>query len=190
MKKLKLMFFVAPFFILSCASPYLKNYEPVLTFLETQKLDKHKFYILQRDKISNTQPLRIFNGNEGFDHVTPLKDTHDLFNLKHWKKLYNTYANDTVKRYWRKEDFIEYNFTLEDSKLLFSAAYDKKYPDGFLHDEIIWLSEPMYYWNKKYILFSFNKGYLFGGTYTQVIIMKKEKKKWVIVEIFGDYIYH
>ncbi len=75
MKKLKLTFFVAPFYFLSCASPYLKNYEPVLTFLETQKLDKHKFYILQRDKISNTQPLRIFNGNEGFDHVTPLKYT-------------------------------------------------------------------------------------------------------------------
>lgn len=190
MKQLRKIVFVVSFFMLSCASPYLKNYEPIKVFLESEKIDKNKFYILQRDKISNIQPLRIFNGDEGPNHTLPIEETHQLFNSKHWKKIYKTYAHDTVKRYWRKEDFPEYNFVLENRKLLFSDAYYDKYPKGFGRDEVIYFSEPLYYWNKKYILFSYYKGYLYGGSSTQVVIMKKEKKKWVIVKALGDYIFN
>jgi hypothetical protein len=191
MKKLKKILFIAPLFMLSCASPYLKNYEPILTFLETQKLDKHKIYILQKDKTSNTEPLRLFNGNDGLDHYSSKNLTHDTFHSKHWKKMYNTYANDTIIKYWRKEDFKEYNFTLESSKILYSKAYYENYLNNPESDyEIIKLSEPLYYWNKKYLLFSYDIGYLYSGSNTKVIILKKEKNKYVFYGYLGDYIYN
>jgi hypothetical protein len=190
MKQLKKIWILVPFFIFSCArSPYIKNYEPIKVFLESSKMDKNKFYILQRDKISNIEPLRIFNGDIGPNHTLPIEKAHELFNSKHWKKLYKTYAHDTVKKYWRKEDFPEYNFALENSKLLFSSAYYDKYPNGFGHDELIFLSEPLYYWKKKYIIFSYHKGYLYGGSSTQLVIMKKEKNKWVFFGVLRDYIF-
>jgi hypothetical protein len=83
MKNLNRILFVIPFILFSCASPYLKNYEPILTFLETQKLDKHKNYVLQMDKKSNTEPLRLFNGTDGLAHYFPKKTTHDTFHSKH-----------------------------------------------------------------------------------------------------------
>jgi hypothetical protein len=83
MKNLNRILFVIPFILFSCASPYLKNYDPILTFLETEKLDKHKNYVLQMDKKSNTEPLRLFNGTDGLAHYFPKKTTHDTFHSKH-----------------------------------------------------------------------------------------------------------
>jgi hypothetical protein len=66
------------------------------------------------DKKSNTEPTS-FNGSDSLAHYFK-KLTHDTFHSKHWKTMYKTYSNDTIIKYWRKEDFKEYNFTLESSK--------------------------------------------------------------------------
>ena len=191
MKNLNRILFVIPFILFSCASPYLKNYDPILTFLETEKLDKHKNYVLQMDKKSNTEPLRLFNGSDSLAHYLPKKLTHDTFHSKHWKTMCKTYSNDTIIKYWRKEDFKEYNFTLESSKILYSKVYYENYlnnPENA--DKIIKVSEPLYYWNKKYLLFSYDIGYLYSGSNSKVIIMKKEKNKYVFYGSLGDYIYN
>lgn len=190
MKKIKKTILLIPFILFSCASPYLKNYEPIKIFLDTEKIDRNKIHILQEEKISNIQTLRIFNDGAGSDYAGPIDGTDDLFSAKHWRKLYAKYANDTIKKYWRKKDFIEYNFTLENRKLLFSEAYYKKYPDEFLHNEIIWLSEPLYYWNNNYVLFSYQKDYIYGSSYSRVVIMKKQKKRWIVVSTRVEYILH
>jgi hypothetical protein len=191
MKKLKQTIFIFPFILFSCASPYLKNYEPILNFFETQKLDKHKNYVLQKDKKSNTEPLRIFNGSNGLVHYLPENQTHGIFNSKHWKKIYTTYGNDIIIKYWKKEDFKEYNFTLEKSKILYSKVYYENYlnnPEKAY--EVIKLSEPLYYRNKKYILFSYDIGYLYNGSNSKVIIMKKEKNKYVFYGYLSDYVHN
>jgi hypothetical protein len=168
----------------------MHNYEPIKAFLETEKVDKNKFLFLQRDKISNIQTLRVFNGAEGPDYNGPLDGTDDLFNSKQWKKVYKKYAEDTIIKYWKKEDFDEYNFTLENSKLIFSEAFDKKHPADFLNIDIIFLTEPLYYYNKKYVLFYYDKDFRYGSNYPRVIVMKKENKKWVVVRTIVEYIYH
>lgn len=105
--------------------------------------------------------------------------------------MYKTYSNDTIIKYWRKEDFKEYNFTLESSKILYSKVYYENYLNNPESDyEIIKLSEPLYYWNKKYLLFSYDIGYLYSGSNTKVIIMEKEKNKYVFYGSLGDYIYN
>ena len=194
MKHFKKALILIPFFILSCASPslYLKDYEPINVFLETQKIDKNKKHILQVDKAPNKRALRIFNGEEGAEHIVdptdPIDYTDGLFVEKHWKKIYGQYAQDTIKKYWKKEDFPEYDFILEDGKGLFKYDFMVRYIGTGLEDAIL-ISEPMYYMNKKYIMFYYSKAYSTGGVKSSTVIMKKEKEKWVIVRVIRDNVY-
>jgi hypothetical protein len=194
MKQLKKTFVIIPFFILSCASgQYLKSYEPINVFLETQKIDKDKKYIMQSDKAQNTQALRIFNGSEGADHIIdptdPIDYTNGLFVEKYWNKIYNEYAQDTLKRYWKNEDFPQYNFVLEKGTgLTLKESFLKKYINSGINEMII-ISEPMYYMNKKFIMFYYEKLYFESSGSSQVVIMKKEANKWIVVQIISDYIY-
>lgn len=187
MKKLRRIVFVIPFFMLSCAAPYLKNYEPINVFFKSEKLDSNKRFIL-KIKESNSQTLRIFNRGEGSEHIISKSDidySSKLFVLKHWKRIYNKYAQDSIKKYWKKEDFPEYEFIEEDRRMLFSNVFLEKHPD--IH-EIIILSEPIYYWNNKYIMFYYSvDDYLNSSTVPIVVVMKKEKQKWIVVEKIGDY---
>lgn len=193
MKQLKLTFVIIPFFLLSCASAqYVENYKPINIFLKTQKLDKK--YILQADKAANKEALRLFNRGEGVEHIidsnNPTDYTDGLFVEKHWKKMYEEYAYDTIKKYWKKEDFPEYNFFLEKGTGL-ALKYDIgiKYRNSGVEDVVI-ISEPMYYMDKKYIMFYFDIVSFFGSLKPQVVIMKKEKENWVIVRVMGDYIFY
>lgn len=195
MKHLKKSLLIIPFFMMSCAnSQYLKNYEPINAFLELQKIDKNKKYILQSDKETNKQALRIFNGGEGLEHIIDPSDptdyTEGLFIEKYWKKIYNKYAQDTLKRYWVKEDFPQYNFILEKGTgLILKQDFLIKHMDSRVKQVII-ISEPMYYMDKKYIMFYYGKIHFDSSGSSQVVIMKKENDKWVIVKIIGDYIYY
>ncbi len=178
----------------SCSSTINVNTnEPINVFLETQKINKNKKIILQKDKISNSEALRIFNGGEGIEHVLDPIDKIDytggLFEKKHWEKMYKTYINDTIPKYWKKEDFPQYNFILENKKGLFNEAFYNRYLDSGINN-IIQISEPMYYMNKKYIIFFYNLGYFDSSVQLQVVVMTKEKDNWVVVRIIGDYVYY
>ena len=193
MKYLKKIIVIISLFLYSCASsPYLKTYEPINVFLETQKLDKNRKYILQSNKEENIQALRIFNGGEGIVHeldpIDSIDYTDGLYVKKHWEKMYKKYLNDTIKKHWKKEDFPNFNFALEKGTGLVDNYILTKYMNTGIH-EIIIISEPIYYMNKKYIMFYFNKVYFEGSSSSKVVIMKKDKGSWVIVRVMGDYIF-
>lgn len=194
MKNLKKILIIIPLFALSCASAqYIENYEPINVFLETQKLEKGREYILQREKVNNLPPLRLFNGGEGAEHIIDPIDridpTDGLFVAKHWKKMYNQYAKDSIPKYWKKEDFPAYNFILEDKKGLMGYDFMNRYLNTRT-ETIIKISEPMYYMDKKYIMFYYNIATFSGSVNPEVVIMKKENGKWIIVREIGDYIYY
>ncbi|KUJ60271.1 hypothetical protein AR687_19195 [Flavobacteriaceae bacterium CRH] len=186
----KIILILFLFFFLSCASPYLKSYEPVNTFLELENVSSKKNYIL-RVKESNNQTLRIFNRGEGSKHkVYPNKTdyTSELFNEKHWRKLYLKYANDTIKKYWKNEDFPKYRFVEGKREQLFTYTFSKKYPDLKDVENVVVLSEPIYYYNKRYVMFFYHiDDYLFSGNPQIVVVMKREGNKWILVEKIGDY---
>jgi hypothetical protein len=187
MKKINLTVLLVPFFLFSCASPKLISYEPIKVFLESEKVDKKKLQVVVKEKQSYKQALRIFNYNEGLytSEDFERKYHHDLFNEKHWRKMYLRYASDSQVKYWKKEDFSEYNFVFENHKQIFKLAFLEKYS---VNMNVLILSEPMLYWNNKYVIFYYN--YLYGDSSgkRQVVIMKKVKKKWIIVKIVRDYI--
>lgn len=103
--------------------------------------------------------------------------------------MYNTYVNDTISKLWKKEDFSGYNFILENKKGLLTESFYNRYLDSRINN-IIQISEPMYYMNKKYIIFYYNNASFVGDTNPQAVIIAKEKDKWVVVRIIGDYIYY
>lgn len=195
MKLLNKLFVIITFFTLSCANAqYLESYEPINVFLETQKINKSKKRILQANKALNKQALRIFNGGLGADHIVdpknPIDYTDGLFVEQHWKKMYEEYAQDTIKRYWKKEDFPEYNFILEDGAGSFKHDFMIKYINTGLQYEAIVISEPMYYMNRKYIMFYYAEVFATGGGNYSTVIMKKENEKWIVVRVIGDYIFY
>lgn len=195
MKRIKKIVLLIPFIILSCnSSKYLASYEPINVFLETQKIDKSKVHILQSDKEENRQALRIFNGGEGaeryIDSTDPTDYTDGLYVKKHWKKLYKQYVNDTLKRQWKKEDFPNYNFILEKGTgLMLTRIVIDKYAGTGIR-EWFTISEPMYYFNRKYILFLFETKHSARSRSTNLVIMKKEKNQWQVVRVMRDYIYN
>ena len=194
MTQLKKIFIIIPFFIFSCTSvKYIEDYEPINVFLETQKIDKNKKHILQVDKAPNKQALRIFISGEGteriLDPTNPIDYTDGLFIEKHWKKMYKQYAQDTIKKYWKKEDFPEYDFILEDGKGLFNYDFEMRHLGARFQEATI-ISEPMYYMNRKYIMLYYSKAYSTGGSRSYTVIMKKEKENWYIVRVIGDYIFN
>ena len=192
MRQLKTVAVILAFLMMSCAgSPYIKNYEPVNAFLETKKIDRTRKYILQADKEPNLLGLRIFNGGEGLEHIVEDIDyTDGLFAKKHWEKMYKRYAYDTIKRYWKEEDFPGYNLILEKGRgLIMKGAFLDKYVNN-LNYKILIISEPMYYRNRKYIIFYFNIVDFGNSDQPQVVIMKKEKGKWIVVKEIGDYVYY
>lgn len=172
---------------------YPTNYEPINVFLETQKIDKTQKYVLVRDKTNSIELLRLFNGGDGIEHklhpIDPIDFTGGLFKEMHWEKMYKTYVNDTLPKYWKKEDFPDYDFILENRKGLLNSAFYERYLNTRI-ETLIMLSEPIYYENKKYIMFYYNKSSFYGDNNPTVVIMTKQKDKWVVVRIIGDYIFY
>ena len=188
MKHLKKILILISFFICSCASTqYLDNYEPINIFLKSQNISEKENYIL-RSKESNTQTLRIFNRGKGKEHVVYPSETDytsKLFNEKKWKKMYRNYSKDTIQKYWKNEDIPEYKFINENRVELFNYNFLIKYPKL---EKVIVLSEPIYYYNKKYILFLYSIDVIANSSKPQiVVVMKNENGKWIVVEKIGDY---
>lgn len=183
MKYIKTTTFLIIIFLTSCASPYVKSYEPINDFIESERKNKSKLEIIIKEKINTKEALRIFNSMEGPDHIIDPSDidpTNDLFVNRHWKKMYKKYSNLKTED-WKQEDFDKKNFIVVSIKdLEKNEIYKNQIPN------IIYLSEPMYYHNRKYIIFYYSAFY---SKLKGIIIMKKVKGKWVFFKNIGDYIY-
>jgi len=191
MRKIKkLMPVLFLFFFLSCASSHFESSEPANAFLKLEKFSSEKNYILKM-KESNSQVLRIFNRGEGAKHIIyPNKKdyTSKLFNEKDWRKLYSKYSNDTIKSYWKNEDFPEYKFVEGNRNELFTSVFSKKYPNLKDVENVIVFSEPIYYHRKKFVMFFYHiDNYLYSSNPQIVVVMKREGNKWILVEKIGDY---
>lgn len=104
--------------------------------------------------------------------------------------MYEQYSQDTSKKYWKKEDFPGYDFVLEKGTGL-TLKYDIaiRYLNTKIENVIV-ISEPIYYMEKKYIMFYFEIASFAGSSQPKVVIMTKQKEKWVVVRVMGDYVFY
>ncbi|WP_166924252.1 hypothetical protein [Flavobacterium poyangense] len=186
MKQFKIILFAIPFFMLSCTtSKYLKNYEPVRVFLRQENIDPSKNYILQEEKVDYKKVLSEFkeykSASPYFDvDFKPIVLQNDIA----YKKAYDKYINNTLKRYWKKEDFSEFNFVLKKQQAIKNDSINE-YSRSQLW---IYISEPMYYYNREYLIFTYD---IYGrdGGMAKLVFMKKEKGKWTIDRISSSDVF-
>lgn len=182
MKQLNKIIVIIPFFIFSCSSsPYLKNYEPINIFLNHGKIDISKTYYLQMEKIENKNVISDFKDYKSsgpyFDSIFNAVQYH---NEKEFKKMSHKYINDTIKKYWKKDDFVNFNFIIKKSEELTNDSLQNK--------NKIYISEPLYFWKKKYLIFNF---YIlnYGGGMTKLVFMKKENNLWKVDKVISSDVY-
>ncbi|MDP5198295.1 hypothetical protein [Flavobacterium sp. DG2-3] len=173
--------------VASCGS--YQKYEPLNVFLETE-LKKDQKAILVKDKSSNKNTLRIFFRGDGNMEIEE-KYRSRLFNQKDYETMYNQYATDSIQKPWTPNDFPKLNLIFENKLGLWNTSFLDKYEASPL--DVYFLSEPLFYKNKEYIMFYFDRGNTndISGTYVhQVIVMKKVDGKWQVIERIADYVYY
>lgn len=175
--------------LISNGQTTLKNYDCIDTYLKGRNIDRKKASIVIKEKDDNKGALRIFYGGDEVSHFSN-NYRSPLFDEKAWEEMYRTYSNDTITKYWKPIDFPNYNFTYQNRKGLWNFDFFDKYERNPINIYII--SEPMFYNQKKYVIFEFSEGITgtSGIQRNQIVIMKKNKGKWEVVETIFDYILH
>lgn len=157
-------------------------------YLETIIKDTTQVVFIAREKINSNETLKIF----GLNHIVIVDFAENgigkgtLFKMKDFAKMKKEYKNRCVtgKRiwcnddYWTKDNFRYKKIALE------SMNTDKEIElilDKYNRADIkvYGFSEPIYYQNKKYIVFTMHVSHMAGAS-TRIIIMEKIKGKWIM----------
>lgn len=177
--------------LLSCSSAKHNKYEPISTFLKT-KITKNENVVLVKEKASIDNALRIFY--RGDKNIVEIEKNYrsKFFDQKDYEIMYARYVNDTVTKYWEPKNFSAFNFTFENKLGMWNTKFLDKYERN--STQIFSISDPIFYKNKKFVLFYFSRGStndIGGLTHeSKTIIMQKIKGKWQIADEVSDYIYH
>lgn len=157
-------------------------------YLETIFKDPTQVIYVAKEKISNNETLNILSKKDIILIDIDGNGTGDptFIKEKDFKTLRKTYKNNCktgiliwcTDKYWLKEDFKNHKVVLETVKTEKRIqAINEKYNNYELM--VYSFSEPIYYQNKKYLIFTVNiSSYFSSKTYTA--IMKKNKSKWIM----------
>lgn len=168
----------------SCGSSKVE-FNPIDCYLDSV-INKGKINIIDK-KISNNRTILILNGFFLFDTKSNsnerLGSQSALYNSSDFKKLVNKYSNDTITLFWKRKDFRRNNTVLINSYKFFSNELYKDYV-GNEELPVYAFSNPINYSNDSICLFTVIKSNTtFSPPISEfVIIMKKEKNKWKIID--------
>jgi hypothetical protein len=171
----------------------------VSDFLDTKIKDGSKKIMIHSKKINTNMTLKILRLNDiyvldsldntkGYEDKTFYKEAEwEIVRKKYSKNSVTEIENATFKGgecCWTAENFNYKNIIFEELDFG-TPAYEKKYFFGLneygYEFEDFYISEPIYYQNKEYLIFTFSHGNVFP-TYeisTKIIIYKKKNGKWV-----------
>jgi hypothetical protein len=157
-------------------------------YFETIYKDTTQVIFVAREKINSNETLKIFGLNDIMiiDSAGKGKGDNALFNKKDFEIMNAKYKNKCLqgKRIWCKNDFwTKDNFRFENVVLEIMNT-DKgielmveKYNRSDI--EVYGFSEPIYYKNNKYVVFTVHK-LLIGAENTIIVIMQKIKCNWIV----------
>ena len=176
-----------------------EKYAVVNDFLETKIKDCSKKIMIHSKKININMTLKILRLNDiyALDSIDSKKNYEDktFYKEADWEIARKKYSKNSVVEIenatfrggeccWVAENFNYKNFIFEELDFG-TPAYEKKYFFGLneygYEFEDFDISEPIYYQNKEYLIFTFFHGRVFP-TYeisTRIIIYKNIKGKWV-----------
>ena len=157
-------------------------------YLESIIKDTTQVIFIAKEKITSNETLHIFQLNSimVIDSDGNGKGDATLYKKKDFEKMKKEYKNNCAPgkriwcngKYWNNEDFIYKKVVLENMNT------DKQIE--LIHEKhnnwnikVYGFSEPIYYQNKKYVVFTRNI-YGFNSFDTDIFVMKKIKNKWVV----------
>ena len=167
----------------------------VSDFLDTKIKDRSKKIMIHSKKVNINMTLRILRLNDiyvldssdntkGYEDKTFYKEAEwEIARKKYSKNSVTEIENATFKGgecCWTAENFNYKNIIFEELEFG-TPAYEKKYFSGLDNYDDFYFSEPIYYKNKEYLIFTFSHGCVFPteNYSTSIIIYQKKNGKWV-----------
>jgi hypothetical protein len=172
-----------------------EKYSALNDFFDTKIKDYSKKIIVMNNKINTDMTLRMIRINEivAIDSITKknLKRDMSFYKEEEWEKARKNYTKSSIKEIedaksrggeccWVSDDFNYKNIIFENLRQG-TPEYNEKYISSPSYD-CYYFSEPIYYQNKEYLIFSFGEASLFGGLggVFYIVIMKRNKNgKWI-----------
>ncbi|CAM2868748.1 MAG: hypothetical protein GZ091_19125 [Paludibacter sp.] len=171
------------------------KYDALNDFFDTKIKDYSKKIMVMSSKINTDMTLRMIRINQivSTDSITKtgVKEDKTFYKEDEWEKAKKKYSKKTIgeiekatsdggKCCWEPDDFNYKNIIFEKLRQG-STAFINKYISHPLYD-CYYFSEPIYYQNKEYLIFTVAEASLFGGLggSSYIVILKKNKAgKWV-----------
>jgi hypothetical protein len=165
-----------------------EKYKALNDYLETIIKDTTQIMFVAKEKINSNETLNTF----GLNHMVIVDSAENgigkgtLFNKKDFAKMKKEYKNKCVagKRIWCNDEYwTKDNFRYK--KVAFESMNTNKEIELIIEKynkvdiKVYGFSEPIYYQNKKYIVFTMHTSYMAGAS-TRIIIMEKIKSKWIM----------
>ncbi|WP_269240758.1 hypothetical protein [Flavobacterium limnophilum] len=175
--------------------------EAINSYLDTTLKEKSEKIIITKEKINTNETIRMFLCDEYNPFLCKYKVWENrenvlLYNEEDFikmKKEYQDTISDNKEKwltnsYWKPENFKNKHITFEPFEDVFVKLERSLFPKE-QQTMIYSFSEPIYYKNKKYLLFSVTVGSTnFAHFQNSVVVMKKLKEQWVLEVEIGDYI--
>lgn len=168
-----------------------EKYKALNDYLGTIIKDTTQILYVAKEKINSNETLNIFGLNEILivDSQGNWKSDTRLYKKKDFEKMKKEYKNRCLpgnriwcnEDFWSKDNFINKKVVLESMNTnkgieLIIEKYNK------FDIKVYGFSEPIYYQNKKHIVFTMHTSHMAGAT-TLIIIMQKVKGKWIVTHI-------
>lgn len=168
-----------------------EKYKALNDYFETIIKDTTQVVFVAKEKVNSNETLNIFGLNDIMiiDSAGNGKGDNTLYKKRAFNKMKKEYKNSCVpgKRIWCNDDYwTKDNFGYK--KVVLESMNTSKEIEVILDKynradiKVYGFSEPIYYQNKNFIVFTIHKSYLAGAS-THIIVMKKIKGKWVVTHM-------
>lgn len=178
-------------FIISSCAIKKDKLSPIDYYLDFVKKDKNEEIIVVKEKINTNSIIQIFQGNILVDNNTKKAEREGgvpipLYNENDWLIMKKKYENQNTEFWlnidkWDSKNFNSKRIVFENLKNCVGSSVIDKY----LIKEIpvYSFSEPIIYKNKNIVTFATANGTTksFGLGSIYIIVMKKEKGKWMVI---------
>lgn len=188
--------------LISSCSSIKENLSPINTYLKS-KIENNEVVIVIENKINNNYTIDLFkeraispinlNTIENSIVLKPL-----LYEEKYWSQMNKKYRNQNTDKIWLKNRLWSQN-DFNDIKIKF--VKEDVFPKPYVYNEymtvkmdeaiVFSFSEPIFYKNKKYVLFAkaettSKKQFINPNS---IVVMKKENGKWFVIQeiMNGEY---
>jgi hypothetical protein len=169
-----------------------ERYQALNDYLETIIKDTTQVIYIAKEKINSNETLKVFKLNDIMiiDSNGNGKGDTTLYKTKDFKVMEKKYQNNCIPGrlqwckvdYWKIENFKYRKISLQsmNSPKAIDKAIELMLDKNYVRDIIVHgFSEPIYYQNKKYIIFTKDRSGL-NSYHSNLIVMEKRKGKWIV----------